>query len=151
MQIPLYLRFHRLTPQTETTDRITQSYQYLPFLSPSIIPHGSSLFQYLCHCSFSTLRKYRKSRLSFISTYLVSSLIVVQNSQESRRKYWATCSFACSALLTLFAPSAALFCSLVHSLTLKLVGKWMIRCLNTSWFCPIVLLENRQAIYIHLP
>ena len=64
-----------------------------------------------------------------------------QNNQEYRLEHWATClsvrsfartahSFACSA--------AALIRSLAHSLTPSLVGKWMIRCLKTTWFCPTV-------------
>ena len=74
---------------------------------------------------------------------------VVQNNQESRRKYWAICScvclfnctthsFFCSALLALLACSAVfirlLVCSLAHSQTQgnDLIPK------NTK-FCPIVL------------
>ena len=28
-------------------------------------------------------------------------------------------------------------CSLAHSLTPELMGKWVIRCLKSTWFCPI--------------
>ena len=77
---------------------------------------------------------------------------MVQKSQESRRKYWATCSsirlfactahsFACSLLLALLAHSAALICLIARSFTHALPslwGKWMIRCLKMTWFCPTV-------------
>ena len=54
---------------------------------------------------------------------------IVQNNQEYRHKYWATClsirlfnrtthSFACSVLLALLASFAALICLLAPSLTL---------------------------------
>ena len=56
---------------------------------------------------------------------------VVWINQEYRRKYWATRSsvhsftrtahlFACSGLLALLAPSAALICSLARSLSYSL-------------------------------
>ena len=60
--------------------------------------------------------------LAFLPTPSFHSTMV-QNRQESRRYYWATSlsvymfvhSFACSALLALFARSAALTHSLTHS------------------------------------
>ena len=76
---------------------------------------------------------------------------MVLNKQESRRKHWATCSpicsfaftahsFACSALPASLARSAALTRSLTSLtlLTLSLVGKCMIQCLEMTWFCPTV-------------
>ena len=74
---------------------------------------------------------------------------MVQNSHESKRKYLATHSsdrsfinithsFACSALLASLSLSTALICSLARSLTPELVGKCMIYCLKTTWFCPTV-------------
>ena len=45
------------------------------------------------------------------------------------------------ALLShLLAPHcfAALILSLTQSLRTKLVGKWIIRCIQTTWFCPTV-------------
>ena len=76
---------------------------------------------------------------------------VGQNSHELRRKYWATrssvCSFAqtahsfaCPTLLASLERSAALIRSLACLLTPELVGKWMIRYLKMSWFCPTVRL-----------
>ena len=76
---------------------------------------------------------------------------VDQKSQEQGRKYWATRSsirlftntthsFACFALLTLLARSAVLNCSLAHSLT----HSHLIRCLNSTWFCPTVQWQNRS-------
>ena len=50
-----------------------------------------------------------------------------------------THSLTCPALLTSLPRSTALICcSLALSLTPELVGKRMIRCLKTTWFCPTV-------------
>ena len=54
-------------------------------------------------------------------------------------------SFACSALLALLTRSAALICSLARSLTPELVGKCLIRCVKTNWFCPTVDQPERPA------
>ena len=58
---------------------------------------------------------------------------VVQISQESGRKCWATCS------------SVRSFARTTVSLTLKLVGKWMIRWFKTTWFCPTVGWKEEMA------
>ena len=64
---------------------------------------------------------------------------------ESRHKYWATHSpaplihfLALHCLLCSRTLLHSFVCSLAHSLTSKLVGKCMIRCLKTTWFYPIV-------------
>ena len=59
-----------------------------------------------------------------------------------------THSLTCPALLTSLPRSTALICcSLALSLTPELVGKRMIRCLKTTWFCPTVRgsFTNSQA------
>ena len=59
----------------------------------------------------------------------------IWDKQESRHKYWATCSSIRS-----FARTAHwVACSaLLISLTPLLEGKWMIGCLKMPWFCSIV-------------
>ena len=87
-----------------------------------IVVVGAVIFRR--HLKTSSKPQRRKSR----------RLTVVQNSQESGRKYRATLSsassfaraahlFACFALLTPLARSAPLICSLAHSPTPQLVGK----------------------------
>ena len=80
---------------------------------------------------------------------------VGQNSQESGREYWATHSFFCSFARTTrsFACFALLaLLALIHSLartfTPKLMGKWLIRCLIMTWFCPTVLFPSISAEFL---
>ena len=47
-------------------------------------------------------------------------------------------SFVCPALLASLVRSAALIHSLARSFTPQLMGRCMIRCLKTTWFCPTV-------------
>ena len=73
---------------------------------------------------------------------------VFWNKQESRRKYWTTRSSVRSHRslgrllrsphysLRTRALLRALVRPLAYSLTPKLVGKRMIRCLKATWFCP---------------
>ena len=76
-----------------------------------------------------------------------------RTAQKSGRKYCATylsvCSFAPSLAplthlrsthcsLSLHAPLRSFVCLLARSLTPELVGKWITRCLITTWFCPTV-------------
>ena len=71
---------------------------------------------------------------------------MVQNNQESRHKFWATCSFIRShrslfrwlCSLHCLLCSRALLCSSACSLILEFVEKWMIRCLSLRRFRTIV-------------
>ena len=47
-------------------------------------------------------------------------------------------SFACYALLALLAHSAEVICSLARSLTVELLGRWTVQCLNKMPFWTIV-------------
>ena len=67
----------------------------------------------------------------------------VWNKQESRRKYWATCSS-----VRLFTCTAQSFARSLTSLTPSLVGKRMIGCFKITWFCPIVWRCPRRWITI---
>ena len=59
-----------------------------------------------------------------------------------------THSFVCPGLLTSLARSPALIRFLARSFNSKLVGKCMIWCLKTTWFCSIV--ECFQSAEKHL-
>ena len=76
-------------------------------------------------------------------------------------RYWATRSsvrsfartvhsFAYYALLTLLIRSAALIHSLTHSLTPGLVGKYKIRYLKMTWFCPTVHSSYSDLLFFGL-
>ena len=87
----------------------------------------------------------------FPSCHSFHYFTAVQNSQELGRKYWATrssirslCSFTGSALLASHGRSAALIHLLARSLTPKLEGNWMIRCLKTTWFVPQCVSQGHQ-------
>ena len=66
------------------------------------------------------------------------------------------CLLCLHALLRLFA------CLLAYSLTREPVGKWIVRCLRRTWFCPIFhrssvselqikeLMKNTNPIYIYI-
>ena len=47
-----------------------------------------------------------------------------------------------------FAPLRSFVCLLAHSLSLELVGRCMIRCLETTWFCSTVRYRRRQSLSV---
>ena len=85
-------------------------------------------------------------------TRRISRCTMVRNIHESKRKYWATRSsvrsfvrsFDRTALLASLVRCGAPIHSLAHSLTPGHVGKRIIGCAKTTWFCPTVRFMTRQ-------
>ena len=93
----------------------------IPLNEKSTVPTN----QTYCHCQHNG-HFYFHRHLQWLPLQLQGRMSLVHSLVRSH----------CS-LIRLLLPARCAH-SFIHSLTPELVGKWMIQCLKTTWFCPIV-------------
>ena len=136
------------TARPSRENRFLLTISLLPFfLLPSFFKVGSSVspvafIQLRIQAQHSKIKEKRKEAAASAQWVRTAKNWDVSNGPLARPFALSlaplTHSLARHCWLRLRAPLRSLVCSLAHSLTPQLVGKWMTRCLTTTWFCPTV-------------